>query len=224
MIRTEDEIEDYMETEDDEEMFMDCIEPAVLVPDGTVIVAMDLQDEEEELYVQMVRHEEPEVKEPCLITLDSGADVSVLPRAYADVGHWKAGSQELRMIDAQGKRIAHDGVTKARLRTTDSQGTMVEEFILGNVQRPILCAGKLLKKGRSICNTQYGLSLRNEEKDVSVPIRNERNSLQFEANIFVVIAPENNLKEDGVTNQDARVMMLRGTLSKYVEELEMAPG
>ena len=175
MIRTEDEIEDYMETEDDEEMFMDCIEPAVLVPDGTVIVAMDLQDEEEELYVQMVRHEETEVKEPCLITLDSGADVSVLPRAYADVGHWKAGSQELRMIDAQGKRIAHDGVTKARLRTTDSQGKtieMVEEFILGNVQRPILCAGKLLRKGWSICNTQHGLGLRNEEKDVSVPIRN----------------------------------------------------
>ena len=218
MIRLEDEIEIHMEADDDEEKFMDCIEPAVLVPDGTAIVAMDLQDEEEEL-VQMVRHEETEAKEPCLITLDSGADVSVLPRAYADVGHWKAGSQELRMIDAQGKRIAHDGVTKARLRTTDSQGKMVEEFILGNVQRPILCAGKLLKKGRSICNTQYGLSLRNEEKDVSVPIRNERNSLQFEANIFVVTAPENRLKEDSVTGQTARVMMLRGTLSRYVEEL-----
>ena len=52
------------------------IEPAILVPDGTVIVAMDLQDEDEELYVQMVRHEETEAKEPCLITLDSGADVA----------------------------------------------------------------------------------------------------------------------------------------------------
>ena len=142
-------------------------------------------------------------------------------RAYADVGHWKAGSQELRMIDAQGKRIAHDGVTKARLRTTASQGKtieMVEDFILGNVQHPILCAGKLLRKGWSICNTQHGLSLRNEEKDVSVPIRNERNSLQFEVNIYLSV------KDDGKAGQTARVMMLRGTLSKYVEELEMAPG
>ena len=227
MVLAEEEAEDYMETEGGEEVFMDCIEPAVLVPDGTAIVALDLQDEEEELFVQMVRHEETEAKESCLITLDSGAGVSVLPRAYADVGHWKAGSQELRMIDAQGKRIAHDGVTKARLRTVDSKGKtmeMVEEFILGNVQHPILCAGKLLRKGWSICNTHHGLSLRNEEKDVSVPIRNEHNSLQFEANIFVVTAPESNLKRDNGSKQEARVMMLRGTLSKYVEELEMAPG
>ena len=63
-----------------------------------------------------------------------------------------------------------------------------------------------------------------KRRERCVSSNSERSSLQFEANIFVVIAPENNLKEDGVTNQDARVMMLRGTLSKYVEELEMAPG
>ena len=54
MVLAEEETEDHMETEDDEEVFMDCIEPAVLVPYGTTIVAMDLQDEEEELFVQML--------------------------------------------------------------------------------------------------------------------------------------------------------------------------
>ena len=58
MVLVEEETEDYVETEDDEEVFMDCIEPAVPVPCGTTIVAMDLQDEEEELFVRMVRHEE----------------------------------------------------------------------------------------------------------------------------------------------------------------------
>ena len=72
------------------------------------------------------------------------------------MGQWRTASKELKMIDAQGKRIARDGVTKARLRTTDSQGKtveLVEEFVFGNVQRPILCAAKLSRKGWSICPT-----------------------------------------------------------------------
>ena len=46
-----------MDIQDEYDVFMDCIEPAVLVPDGTVIVAMDLQDKEEETFVQIVRDE-----------------------------------------------------------------------------------------------------------------------------------------------------------------------
>ena len=71
---------------------------------------------------------------------------------------------------------------------TDSQRKtieLVEEFVLGNVQRPILCTGKLLRKGWSICPTSDGLSLMRGEKNVSVTITNERNSLQFTDNIFV---------------------------------------
>ena len=128
-----------------DEEFYDCVEPVVSIPLGVAIVAMDLQDESEEKLVQMVSAGEREGEE-CLVTLDSGADISVLPKAYADVGQWAPGSTSLRMVDAQGKRIAHSGVTKARISTTDANGKrieMVEEFVLGNVQHPILCAGRL---------------------------------------------------------------------------------
>lgn len=31
---------------------------------------------------------------------------------------WRCGAMNLRMVDARGARIAHDGVTKAKIRTT----------------------------------------------------------------------------------------------------------
>lgn len=68
--------------EETEEEFVDCIEPVVLVPDGITVVAMDLQDDAGEQMVQMGTGEEGE--EECLVTLDSGADVSVLPRSFAE--------------------------------------------------------------------------------------------------------------------------------------------
>ena len=195
---------------------MDCIEPVVLVPDGIIaVVAMDLQDEREEKMVQMVRTSEDE-HASCLVTLDSGADVSVLPKSYTGVGE---SSRRLRMVDTQGKKIDHSGVTKARVRTMGSNGKqieLVEEFVLGHVQHQVLCAGKLLRKGWSISS----LNLRHEEKQVSVPINSERNSLQFSAHIYVV-----DIEEDSkAAEKEARVLALRGTPSKFVQDLEMEPG
>ena len=103
----------------------------------------------------------------CLVMLDSGADISVLPKAYADVGQWAPGSASLRMVDAQGKRIAHNGVTKARISATDASGKkieMVEEFVLGNVQHPIRCAGRLLRRGWSIEGENGQLGLQHKER------------------------------------------------------------
>ena len=60
-----------------ESEFEDCIEP-VDIPEGICIVAMDLQDEAEEQLVQMVRMDQNDIEEG-LVTLDSGADISVLP-------------------------------------------------------------------------------------------------------------------------------------------------
>ena len=42
------------------------------------------------------------------------------------------------------------------------------EFVLGNVQHPILCAGKLLKKRWSICAGSADVNLRHE-RNISVP-------------------------------------------------------
>ena len=170
MVRTAYESEDELESCKSE--FEDCIEPVVDIPEGISIVAMDLQDEAEERLVQMVRMDQNDTEE-CLVTLDSGADISVLPKSYGNVGQWAPGAESLKMVDAQGKQIAHDGVTRARLRTRDANGKnveMVEEFVLGNVKHPILCAGRLLRKGWCIENEGGSLTLQHKERSVVVPI------------------------------------------------------
>ena len=78
------EMEEFYDVEEFE--YQECFEPTVEVPDNVAIVAMDLQDvEEEEMIVSMVRTQDNEATGSCLTTLDSGADISVLPKDYAIV-------------------------------------------------------------------------------------------------------------------------------------------
>ena len=87
------------------------------------IVAMDLQDvEEEKMSVSMVRMQHDELNESCLITLDCGADISVLPKGYAGVGERREGDGGLKMVDTQRRKIAHDGMTRAKIRMVDRNG------------------------------------------------------------------------------------------------------
>ena len=222
------DIEEHYEVED---AYVECVEPAVQVPENVAIVAMDLQDEED-VMVKMVRVQKIGCEEECMVTLDSGA--SVLPRCYAGTGERQQEKEELRMVDAQGRKIAHEGITRARVRVRDKTGKeieLVEEFVLGNVQHPILCAGKLLKRGWSLSSVDGSLRLRHETREVDIPLNTSRNSLQFEAQILMVKLNEEvemqdeklkNLKEDD--SDEKRVFALTGYLSRYVKDLEMTPG
>ena len=73
------EVEEFYDMEESE--FPECYEPTLEIPSGATVIAMDLQDEEEQMAVNMVRmnYEEEENENRCLITLDSGADISVFP-------------------------------------------------------------------------------------------------------------------------------------------------
>ena len=99
-----------------------------------------------------------------------------------------------------------------------------EDFVLGNVQHPILCAGKLLKRGWSLGEVDGSLRLRHEGRSVDIPLNTERNSLQCEARIFAVHASESLVPQQKTEEEDEmRVQALQGYLSKYVQELEMTP-
>ena len=219
------EMEEFYEAEGSE--YFDCYEPAVEVPDEVTIVAMDLQDPEE-MMVSMVRRQDHEENGNCLITVDSGADISVLPKDYAGVGERQEAGEQLKMVDAQGKKIPHNGMTRARVRMVDRKGKVVEiyeDFALGSVQHPILCAGKLLKRGWSLGEVEGSLHLRHEGRSVDIPLNMERNSLQCEARIFAVLTSEDKVDQEQKSEEEAaRVQVLQGYLSKYVQELEMTPG
>ena len=134
----------------------------------------------------------------------------------------------MKMVDAQGRKIAHDGMTRAEVRMVDRSGKTIEiyeDFVLGNVQRPILCAGKLLRRGWSLGKVDGSLHVRHEGRSVDIPLNTERNSLQCEARIFAVQASENPVPQQKSGEEDAaRAQALQGYLSKYVKELEMTPG
>ena len=219
------EKEEFYETEEHE--YHDCYEPAVEVPGGVAIVAMDLQDAEE-MAVNMVKKQEDGAEGSCLITVDSGADISVLPKDYAGVGERQQAEGQLKMVDAQGKKISHTGITRAKVRMVDRRGKVVEiyeDFLLGSVQHPILCAGKLLKRGWSLGEVEGSLHLRHEGRSVDIPLNTERNSLQCEARIFAVEMSEGQVhQQEKDKEEEARIQVLHGYLSKYVQELEMTPG
>ena len=125
-----------------EEEFFDCREPVVWTPSHVPVIAMDMQthevEEKEAKFISMVKVEAV-IQDSCLVTLDSGVDVSVLPLHYGEVGTWRLGSEKLKMGDAQGTKIAHQGLTKAKIKIEDSEGKdieLIEEFVLGNVQHP----------------------------------------------------------------------------------------
>ena len=218
MVSMDYEMEKFYEGEESE--YQECHEPAVEVPEDVAIVAMDLQDtEENEMVVSMVRRQDHEEAGSCLITVDSGAGISVLPKDYAGVGERQEGDGSLGMVDAQRKKIFHSGMTRAKVR-------MVEDFALGSVQHPILCAGKLLKRGWSLGEVEGSLHLRHEGRSVDVPLNTERNSLQCEARIFAAQTNEEQVpQKKKIDDEDAaRIQVLQGYLSKYVQELEMTPG
>ena len=191
------EVEEFYEAEEFE--YHECYEPAVEVPGDVAIVAMDLQDnEEKEMSVNMVRRQDHHEEGSCLITVDSGADISVLPKDYGGVGEQLEGDGSLRMVDAQGKKIPYSGMTRAKSRMKDRTGKVIEiyeDFVLGSVQHPILCAGKLLKRGWSLGEVQGELHLRHEGRSVDIPLNTERNSLQCEARIFAVQTGERSIEK-----------------------------
>ena len=173
MVRVEEDAEVFYELEEEE--YKDCHEPVVIVPEDVAIVAMNLQDDE--LEVNMVKVEECDAEDTCLVTLDSGADISVLPREFAGVGTNMVSNGELKMVEAQGRRIAYDGLARAKVRIKDRSGKMVEiveEFVLGNVHHPILCAGRLLKRGWSLGGVEGQLHLKHDERRIEVPLNTQR--------------------------------------------------
>lgn len=96
------------------------------------------------------------------MTLDSGADISVAPAHYGEVGE-PGLHRRVRMVDAQGQDIATTGNRKLRLSAETRDGKnvqFVENFALGNVSHPLMCMGKLLRQGWTLQKDGCGLFLR----------------------------------------------------------------
>ena len=127
------------------------------------------------------------------VTLDSGADLSVLPMKFAGIGV-RDPDRKVVMVDAQGREIESGGTTKATLTVECDDGRVVqinEEFALGRVKQPLLCAGKFLRRGWNIKQEDSGLCLSNPEGKTRIPLELKNQSIFMKAQIRMVsIGPD----------------------------------
>ena len=172
--------------------FHECEELGFEVPTGVPVIGMHLQDDDE---IEAEKVETDNEQRVCMIssgsrdsggsvwhevTLDSGADLSVLPMSFLNVGEPVEDDERMRMVDAQGKRIQYAGITKASLlvKGWNNQEIIInEKFVVGNVKTPLLCAGKMLRQGWEVKHGTHGLCLSHGEKQVEIPLQMSKNSL-----------------------------------------------
>ena len=83
--------------------------------------------------------------------MKSGADASVLPESWLEVGV-KQPMTELKYRDAQGNNLRIGGVRQAEVILGSGNGTvrLKENFVIAPVSAPLLALGKLVRAGWQI--------------------------------------------------------------------------
>ena len=120
------------------------------------------------------------------VVLDSGADVSVAPLAFAKCGE-PSGISGVVMQDAQGKRIPELGSRVLSVEVQDVHGHPVrikEKFAIANVGSLILSLGRLLRGGWNLSHGTDGQVM--TKSGCSVPIKLRRNTLVVAAVVSAI--------------------------------------
>ena len=163
----------------------------VMVEDRNLHQVADSEKEEPEtLAVRAVSTDDPQ-----LIVLDSGADVSLLPKQLRDRGR-PGGKVRAVLEDAQGSRLENYGRRIAQVHFYDQSEVMAvleDDFMVASVRSPLLSLGRLMQKGWSIVedsSSETGIGLCAPDKQVIIPIFYKKNSLAIYACIRQVMAQE----------------------------------
>ena len=142
-------------------------------------------------FVRAVITELEDEPELCTVIVDSGADVSCLPRDYVECGQAVKPSP-ITVQDAQGGLMQ---VSDERLIEfvipSESHGDVVirERCIIADVTQPLLSMGRLIKKGWFPCRGDRGLWLNHDPSGADVKMRFKGMSLTVQAIIRRVEQP-----------------------------------
>ena len=154
------------------------------------------------------------VQKDVQVILDTGADMSVLPMKYKDVG--VALSRKSVLRDAQGNRMPGGMMREATIELEDDSGTKVcvnETFALSNVSEPLLALGKLLRRGWKVGGEDGQVHLTFGEFDKVVESR--KNSLVVSAEIRMVTSDE---------CEKAEIRAVTMTFEGHMRDLLTLPG
>ena len=149
------------------------------------------------------------------VVLDSGADESCLPYAYAEVGCKASSDRHANFSDAQGNPLKAYGWRYAQVML-DNGVTFRERFLVTDVTSPLLACGKLYKAGWSVQHENNELVLSKGSR--KVPVRFRHNSLVVEGSIRTVSSkPQDSSVRAVCLNPVLQGMVEQG--SEFFEEL-----
>ena len=124
-------VSDLDEQPSDEEEFYDCLKMPNMdmqleaTIDETETKEMRAQCTREDLPLQVFMITDAAVPQSVLMTLDSGADISVAPEEYYRLGI-PGGRKAAQMVDAQGQTIKSSGNQRLRLQAQTRDGEVIE--------------------------------------------------------------------------------------------------
>ena len=133
------------------------------------------------LYCRAVIEEMPSGPEKVEVILDSGADCTVLPMSYRAVGNMDPHASKSVLLDAQGNKI-EGGESRVCVNfeidtpEEDHVISFKDSVVLGNVQQPLFCLGKLMKRGWIPVCDEHDLWYM-QKGEASFPVHWSRNSL-----------------------------------------------
>ena len=118
---------------------------------------------------------------PCDVILDSGADTSVLPLCFGDLGEACADPSST-YVDAQGCPLAVESTRVATLQFGDI--AFKEKFIVADVMTPLVALGHIIRAGWNLVQGENGPCLVKGSKCIQVHYRH--NSLCARGSISMV--------------------------------------
>jgi hypothetical protein len=84
------------------------------------------------------------------ITIDSAAEESVCPRAWAEAFGTKPVNKKMRFINASGGEMGHYGERTASFRTVGEAAIMSLTFQVSDVQKPLAAVRRISEKGNRV--------------------------------------------------------------------------
>ena len=157
------------------------------------------------------------------VVVDSGADISVAPCAFADLGS-PGTPAAVTMHDAQGKEIVELGSRVLDIEVRSLEGetvTIREKFAVANVGSLILSLGRLLRWGWELGHEGGGPVIKRD--GCRLPIRLRRNTLTMLGIVSLISASCGQPAEAAKVNA-ASVFDDFGALPPEAEELVGRPG
>eukprot|EP00435_Cladocopium_sp_Y103_P040582 s1727_g11.t1 len=149
------------------------------------------------------------------VILDSGADLSVLPLSFGEVGTPLDKKSVLR--DAQGRKMQGGNLRQALVVIKDDMDNTMclqETFALSNVSDPFLALGKMVKLGWRL---EGGDQVKLAYKDFTKALDIRQNSL-------VMMAQIRKVNGDKVPRNDLHIRQVTMTFEGHMQNLVITPG